>query len=350
METVVDAVANAWDTLIGGGVADLRPTPSSIVAQGPQRTVRRYRSPQHARPDAAPVLLVPPLAAPISCFDLRRRCSLAEYLLAHGFPCYVVDYGPIGFSDRQLGLEHWIEEVIPTAVADVSDDAGGVPVRIVGWCLGGIISLFSVAAHPELPVQAIAAVASPFDFQQVRLFAPIRRLAGLTGGGVVTGLYRALGGAPAPLVGWAFKLSAIDKQLTRPLALARNLGDRDALAQMEAVDDYMGRMLAYPGRTFGQLYHRFFLVNEVAEGRLGLGRRRPEISLEGIRQPVLSVAGTADVLAPRAAVHPLGDLLPNAAEVEIRDAPGGHLGVLAGRSAAHTTWRYVRDFLDRQVS
>ena len=38
-------------------------------------------------------------------------------------------------------------------------------------------------------------------------------------------------------------------------------------------------------------------------------------------------------------------LLPNAPDVELRTAPGGHLGVLAGRGARRTTWRYLDDFL-----
>ena len=56
-----------------------------------------------------------------------------------------------------------------------------------------------------------------------------------------------------------------------------NLHDRELLAQIEAVDAFMGRMHAYPGRTFGQLYHRFFRTNDLADGRLALedGTRRP---------------------------------------------------------------------------
>jgi polyhydroxyalkanoate synthase len=60
---------------------------------------------------------------------------------------------------------------------------------------------------------------------------------------------------------------------------------------------------------------------------------------------VLSVAGETDVLAPQPAVHHLGDLLPNAPEVRLETAPGGHLGVLTGRSARHTTWRHLDEFL-----
>ena len=105
----VGAVAeNSIDKLFRGGVADLAPLPSDVIDTGPQRTVRRYRLPA-APSSTVPVLLVPPLAAPTSCFDLRRGCSLAEHLTALGYPLYLVDYGRISFDDRALGLEHWWE-------------------------------------------------------------------------------------------------------------------------------------------------------------------------------------------------------------------------------------------------
>src|SRR5947209_18386959 len=93
------ACANVGDMPVGPGVPDLTPAPSSIVDEGPQRTVHRYRPTTRARRHA-PVLLVPPLAAPARCFDLRRGASLVQHLVALGYPTYLVDYGPIAFSDR----------------------------------------------------------------------------------------------------------------------------------------------------------------------------------------------------------------------------------------------------------
>jgi polyhydroxyalkanoate synthase len=343
-EQLIDSVATAWDLYVGPGVADLSPTPTSIVHEGPQCTVHRYRSRRRSRADRAPVLLVPPFAAPASCFDLRRGCSLAEHLTALGYPTYVVDYGPISFADRALGLEHWVEDVLPTAIEVVSREAGGVSVQPVGWSLGGVIALLAVASDRKLPVASVALIASPFDFARVRLAAPLRQLARLTGGALGTALYRALGGAPAPLVSRGFQLTSLDRYLTKPLWVARNLQDRDAIAHSQAVDDYMGRMLAYPGRTFGQLYHRFFRVNELAGGTLALGGTHA-IDLADVRQRVLVIAGDSDALAPVDAVRAVVDLLPNAASVRFEVAPGGHLAVLTAGSAAATTWRHLDEFL-----
>jgi poly[(R)-3-hydroxyalkanoate] polymerase subunit PhaC len=339
----IDAAANVWDmSPLGVGLADRTPTPSAVIDIGPQRKVHRYRLPRS--PTAhSPVLLVPPLAAPARCFDLRRGCSVAEHLISLGYPTYLVDYGPIGFADRQLGLEHWVEDVIPNAVEAVARDAGGGEVQVVGWCLGGIMALLAVAGE-DVAVSSVALIASPFDFAKVRTMAPIRQLAELTGGRLVTALYQTLGGAPAPLVSLGFQLTALDKRITKPLTMLRNLDDREMLAHIEAVDDYMAHMLAYPGRTFGQLYHRFFRVNDLADGRVELDDGKC-IDVAGVRVPVLVVAGSNDVLAPREAVHHVADLLTGSPDVRVETATGGHLGVLTGRSARGTTWRYLDKFL-----
>jgi len=343
-ENLALAAANTYDKVFHGGVADLRPTPARIIDEAPKRTIYQYLSPEE-RTRHLPVLLIPPLAATTRCFDLRRGCSLAEHLVALGHPTYLLEYGPIAFADRELGLEHWVKDVLPTAIRRVSKHAGGHPVQAVGWCLGGIMTLLAAAADPTLPINSIAAVASPFDFAQLRLYAPLRAAANLTNGVVGSTVYRALGMAPAPIVKRAFQLSTLDKYLTKPMAVLGHLHDRDFLAQIEAVDHFVDNMHGYTGRTIGQLYHQFFRVNDLADGHLRLGRH--DIDLADVHVPVLAVAGSTDTLAPRRAVHHVRELLTGAPEVQLEIAPGGHLGVLAGRGAAETTWRQVDEFFAR---
>jgi hypothetical protein len=55
-------------------------------------------------------------------------------------------------------------------------------------------------------------------------------------------------------------------------------------------------MIAYPGRTFGQLYHRFVKGNALAHGPVRLGDRT--IDLSAITVPVLVFAGATDGIAP----------------------------------------------------
>jgi len=340
----LEAAAANLPRVVGGGIADLRPMPRTMIDHGPQRALYRYEPAPGVAPAGPPVLLVPPLAAPALCFDLRRGCSLVEHLVQGGRPTYLVDYGRIAFSDRALGIEHWVTDVVPAAARAVRRDSGRRPI-LVGWSLGGIFTLFAAASNQRLPVAGVAAIGTPFDITRVPLVAPMRPLVNLTGGRILTTAYRLLGGAPAPLVKRAFQLTSADKYLTKPIAILTRLDDTDFLAQLEAVDRFTDRMLAYPGRTFGQLYHRLFRTNSLAEGRLRIGGR--ELDVADVRVPVLVIAGNDDVLAPRDAVHHVTYLLTGSPFVDYHRAPGGHLGVLTGRRARGTTWRHLDRFIDR---
>jgi polyhydroxyalkanoate synthase len=331
------AAENIGTRVARGSLADLRQMPHDVIDEAPQRALYRYHVADEA--DGAPILLVPPLAAPALAFDLRRGCSLVEHLVGIGRRPYLVDYGEIAFADRRLGIEFWIEEVLPRAIAAVSADAGGAPVHVVGWCLGGIFTLLTAADRPDLPLASLTAIASPFDVTAVPLVAPLRPLANLTGGLLGTATYRLLGGAPRWMVRRAFQLSAVDKFVTKPLAILQHLDDREWLAQIEAVDRFTANMIAYPGRTMGQLYHRLFLANDLDDGRITLEGR--ELDLADITLPVLVIAGETDTIAPKRAVARLPELLPNAREVRFETAPGGHLGVLTGRQARGSTWQHL---------
>jgi polyhydroxyalkanoate synthase len=74
------------------------------------------------------------------------RTLKAENLVARGRPTYLVDYGPLVGADSKVGIEHFINDVLPPAIRKVSEDAGGRDVHLVGWCMGGLLSIGDRAA------------------------------------------------------------------------------------------------------------------------------------------------------------------------------------------------------------
>lgn len=343
-DQVVSAASNVAHKMLYGGLADLRPMPRTLIDEGMLRELYHYRPMAKVQEQGDPVLLVTPLAAPALCYDLRRGCSLVEHLVSEGRPTYLVEYGQVSFRDRNLGMEHWIDEVVPAAIREASAHAGGRPVHVVGWSLGGIFALLTAADQPDLPIASVTAVGSPFDVKLVPLVAPLRPLLNLTEGrGAITRTYQALGGAPKPLVRWAFQLSSFQKLVTKPLAIATHLDDQDFLAQLEAVDRFTANMIAYPGRTFGQLYHRFVKGNALVTGSIELDGRT--ISVGNITAPVLVFGGSTDGIAPIPAVKAVVPLLTKAKDVRFEIVPGGHLGMLTGRSARNSTWRVLDEWI-----
>ncbi|WP_244930046.1 alpha/beta fold hydrolase [Nocardioides sp. W7] len=344
-DQVVSAASNLAQQLVHGSIADLRPMPRTLLEEGDQRQLYHYRPSASAPRRGDPVLLVSPLAAPAICFDLRRGCSLVEHLVEQGRPTYLVEYGDVDVRDRDLGLAHWVDEVVPRAVEAASTHAGGRPVHVVGWSLGGILALLTAADRPGLPIASVTAAGSPTDISQVPLVAPVRPMRGLDeGDGLIGRTYRAVGGVPVPLVRWAFQLSTFQKLVSRPLAIAANLDDTEFLAQLEAVDRFTDDMTAYPGRTFGQVYHRFVTGNALVGGAMQLGSR--EISLSAITAPVLVLAGATDTIAPVAAVREVLQHLSGSLEPRFEIVPGGHLGMLTGRAARTSTWAVLDEWID----
>jgi len=216
---------------------------------------------------------------------------------------------------------------------------------VIGWSLGGIFSVLAAASGSSLPIASLTVVGSPFDVTQVPLVAPLRPILKLTDGGIVTRIYRAMGGAPKPLVRRAFKLSSGTKLLTKPIATLQHLDDTEWLAQIEAVDRFTANMIAYPGRTFGQLYHRMLKHNQLSTGKVNLSGH--QIDLAAIKVPVLVFAGNTDGIAPIPSVKAIVPLLPNAPEVRFEIVPGGHLGMLTGRAARTTTWVVMDEWIQQ---
>ncbi|MBF6370500.1 alpha/beta hydrolase, partial [Nocardia puris] len=182
-DTLTLAARNAWALTFGPGVEAPEPTRSTVLWDAPHRELRRFER-DEARDGAAaegtdPVLLVPPLAAPASCFDLRPDQSLARFLLGTGRTPYVVDYGEITFADRRMGFEDWINDILPEAVLRTSADRDGAAVDLVGWSLGGTLALLTAAAHPQLPIGSITAVGSPLDYDRMTGMPQVRAVAKL---------------------------------------------------------------------------------------------------------------------------------------------------------------------------
>jgi polyhydroxyalkanoate synthase subunit PhaC len=342
-DQVASAASNVAHKMLYGGLADLRPMPRTLIDDGPLREVYHYRPQKQVRATGDPVLLVTPLAAPAICFDLRRDCSLVEHFVKAGRPTYLVEYGEISFKDRNLGMEHWVDEVVPEAIRAVSEHAGGRPVHVIGWSLGGIFATLVAADNPGLPIASLTIVGSPFDVREVPLVAPLRPILRITDGGIVTRIYRMLGGAPKPLVRRAFQLSSGTKLFTKPIAIVQHLDDSEWLAQIEAVDRFTANMIAYPGRTFGQLYHRMLKHNQLRTGKVDISGH--EIDLAAVKVPVLVFAGNTDGIAPIPSVKAVVGLLPNAHEVRFEIVPGGHLGMLTGRAARRTTWVVMDEWI-----
>jgi len=362
------AIANVRDRVLEGPLADLRRMPRVAIDTGPGTegaddagigrahglarggSVSTYRYAVHptARLRGAPVLLVSPLGACGVAFDLRRGCSLVEHLVGEGRHVYQVDDEDLTghgapLSPGPVDVERWVDDVLPHVVRTLSARHDGAPVHVVGWSIGGLLSVLAAAAYPDLPLASLTAFATPFALGLVPAVAPSKPLALSAGGPVLATAQTLLGLVPSPWVLRRVGLGSLDELLTTPLTVLARLHDRDFLAQLEAVGD-LRALAGEAQRLVGSYLHEMIDGPSLAAGAVRIGRRTVELA--DLHRPVLLVAGESDVVAPPRAVR-VGTTVLTGAATSLTTAPGGHLGVLCGRAARDRTWPRLCAFLDR---
>ncbi|MFT4299668.1 MAG: alpha/beta hydrolase [Aeromicrobium sp.] len=332
--TLLRSARTAWAiSPLGPGVEPVHETPSTVLYEKPHALVRRI-APAAAQ-SGNPVLLVTPLAVPVSCWDLRPGQSLAAHL-ASTRPTYTIDYGDITFADRAMGFEHWVDGILPEAVRRIADEHDA-PVHLVGWSLGASMSLMLGAHLPNLPIASITGLAAPIDYRRTGTYAPLFAVGDTVGLTPLLATTKLAGGAPAVATRLAYRWLSPMRELTKPWTLLTNLDQPETLARIEATDRFTSSMPGYPARLLNQsiavLTHgRAFMHGEV---RLtdDLTIRTRDLAL-----PTLLIGSTSDAIAHADSVRAGLEAFPKA-KVEFIEVDGfSHLGIVASPRASEVVW------------
>ncbi len=351
IDGIRERATTLWALTVGGGIRPERRTPHVQVGDGPHRALLRFADDEALaaarNAGGTPVLLVPPIAAPATCYDLSEEYSLVRHFADTGRVPYVVDFGEIGFGDRHMGLEDFALDIIPQAisraVADFYGSADGGEVDLVAWSLGGTLSLLTAAAT-HLPIRSITAIATPLDYGALPGYPLAIALNRPTGGVLPSAVFGALGGIPAPVVQVAYRATSWQRELKKPLFILENLHDTETLARMEVINRFQRRFPGYPGRLVQQLWERLIYRAELANGLIRLGDNA--IDLRSIDVPVQLFGSHRDALCSWAAARHGVDLLSGAPRVEFATVESSHLGLIAGPDAVRETWPIIDGFLD----
>lgn len=345
---MLDGMRTLYRLTRGDRVADDRPTPHTVIVEGPHRTLRRYGTDDDlaaARSAGrSPVLLVPPLAVPARCYDLAPDMSIVAFLLSTGRIPYVVDFGEMHYSDRHLGFEDFVDDIAPQAIYRVIDDYARSPsLDLAAWSLGGTVAFLTVAAHPELPVRSITAIGTPLNYALVQPYPLVRAVTRPIGTTPVTLALKAMGGIPAPLVRAAYRATAWQREIRKPGYIMRNADNTEALARMQVIDWFQESLPGYPGKLSEQMWQNLVFRNELATGVLDFDGRF--IDLTAIAVPIQLFGSHRDAIVSWAAAHHGIEIFADSPHVHFTTVETSHLGLIAGSDASATTWPRIDEFL-----
>src|SRR5690606_19235715 len=109
-------------------------------------------------------------------YDLMAERSWVRFLNAKGFQVYLVNWGAPGFRDAHLSIDTYVNHWLAAAVQQVQRHSGQQQLSLVGYCMGGLLTLlYAGAQHNAVAANAgqirnIVTIASPIDFHANRFY------------------------------------------------------------------------------------------------------------------------------------------------------------------------------------
>ena len=306
-----------------------------------RRDAARGEEPR-AAPTKGTVLLIHGYGQNRYAFHLPSR-SLANHLARAGFDVYNVDLRGRGRSGhlgahKARGVEDFIREDVPTAIAEIRRLSGDRPIFLVGHSLGGVIS-YGVAVDRPKQVAGVVTLGSPYHFTLgskllagiAEAFLMLDRAVDLPNVALPLRMYGSLVRAgtrvfdsrlyPFPIRG--FRRGATEPEVLRQhMALAMDSG---SVNTMRAMFSWASEIRARGDDETGGLF----------------GYAEP---FEAADLPLLVIAGRYDDLAPPASVKPAYER-SRSTDRTYRELPFGHIDLLVGREAPLLTWPLIESWL-----
>ncbi len=305
-------------------------TPKDVVYE--RGTLRLY----HYHPLAeevyrVPVLLVMATTNKAFVFDLAPGQSMVEFLLKQGFDVFVIDWLPPTPEERSLTLDDYTQDFIPTCVRKVAEISGEPDLSIIGYCMGGVLSVIYAATHAQGPLKNLVCLTTPIDWHQMGLTQVWQDRRYFD----VDRLVDTLGVIPADFVTQGFEMQRPAQKVAGQLRVWEQMWNDEFVKSYRVFERWGNETLPLAGEYFRQTTKELSWDNKLFTGELVVGGRPAKLS--NITVPALSVVAEHDHLVPYDCSKPLLELIGSTDKAEIL-LKGGHVSLIAGPNAVRRMW------------
>ena len=288
-----------------------------------------------------PVLLVMATTNKAFIFDLAPGRSMIEYMLKQGFDVYVIDWEAPTYAERGLTLKDYTQDFIPTCVKKIQADSGEKDISIIGYCMGGVLSLIYAATHPKGPLKNLVCLTTPVDNHRTgitKIWNDPRYFD-------VDYLVDTLGILPADTVTQMFEMQRPAQRVAGQLRLWEQILDDDYVENYRAFNRWGEETLPLAGEYVRETTKELNWDNKLYTGELVVDGK--SANLKNVTVPLLSCVAEHDHLAPRESTLPLLDLVGSTDKEEIL-LKGGHVSLIAGPNAAKRMWPRLNAWLSQR--
>lgn len=333
--------------------ASLKPLPFAVgkdVAVTPGKVVYRNRlieliqyTPTTKSVHPEPLLIVPSCIMKYYILDLSPENSMVRYLVGQGFTVFIISWRNPDESDRDLGMQDYLQLGVMDAMAAVKQGTGAERIHAMGYCLGGtFLSIVAAAlarqerkSHEHMPHRRREDMVRPDELPEL---ATVTLLAAQTdfsepgelGVFIDDDQLKTLREAMAKTGYLSGKAMAGSFQFlnSRDLVWSRNTR-RYLLGQDEVGNDMMSwnaDVTRLPERMHSEYLSSLFLNNALASGHYRVAGEG--VALMDIKAPMLVVGTVRDHVSPWHSVYKI-HLLTDTHTTFVLAAGGHNAGIVS---------------------
>jgi polyhydroxyalkanoate synthase len=296
----------------------------------------------HYRPLAdsvyrVPVLIVTSLVNQPYILDLVPGQSMVEYLLRQGFDVYLIEWGRPRQEHKDLTLEDHVLRLLPECVDAVLRDSRERELSMIGYCVGGLLSVLYAALHPKAPLKNLVCMAAPVNGDGL-----VSLKAWMGEGFDEEGLIAQYGNVPADWVQNTLRALRPFGKVAGAANLLNQIDREDTVRSNLRMGKWESDNIPFPGGVFRQMVNDFLRANKLVKGQWLIGGKR--VDLAQIKQPLLHLLAQDDHITPYASACDLVRLAGSRDKTELI-VKGGHVGLVAGRGAETRMWPALNEWL-----
>jgi polyhydroxyalkanoate synthase subunit PhaC len=288
-----------------------------------------------------PLLLIFALMNKPYILDLRPGNSFVEFMVNQGYDVYLLDWGAPGPEDKNMKLDDYVLDYLPRAIRKVKAVSGSDEFNMLGWCIGAILSTIYAALRPDSGLKSLVLLTAPLDFTDKKSGGFVRWVSDQ--GFDPEKLTDAFGNMPGEMIDYGAKaLKPVENYIGSYLMLWDNLDNPRIVESWHAMNTWVTDIIPMAGASYRQLIKELYQENRLITGNLLI--RGERVDLSNIRANLLNVIALADHISPPCQSESIMEKV-SSKDQKLLKINGGHIGMMAGSTAAKRTWPQINEWL-----
>ena len=289
-----------------------------------------------------PLLMIFSLMNKAFIVDLRPGSSMIEFLVKQGYDVYLLDWGIPGPEDAGMKLDDYVMDCMPRVVKQTLRYAGANELTMIGYCLGGLLSLCYAATHLTAPLKNLVTLTVPLDFSDNTLFNDWLNPKNVNLSRILT----AYGNIPGEFLDFGMRLKdPVPGFVTSYTGFFDKVLDDRAIESWLSMQKWMNEPIPFAGATFKQCAEELWGKNKLVKNELVLRNQR--VDLSQIKLSYLNVLAERDTIVPSCQSTMALELVGSADKEQVV-LPGGHIGLAVGRTAVKGLWPKLDSWLGQR--